>query len=196
MRKQNWLPMGMALALTFTGCATEREWATWRAHPTHFANDNHQSFSITDAVAGAPRVTPELAQRAKNEGWWGRNVPADAQLAQVAGHWEGTWSGYGLLRSQRSGVARATFALSGAIGTGRLVMDDAQAAEGVPVALRENSSFGVPIEIAVNETEVWVNNAEPRRPFAAAFVLEGDRLVGTFLYTNSPVRIVLTRPQR
>jgi hypothetical protein len=72
-------------------------------------------------------------------------------------------------------------------------MSDAQVAEGVPLALREGSSMGVPVQISVSETEMWVNNAETRRPFAAIFVLEGDRLVGNFLYTGSPVRVELTR---
>jgi len=41
MRVRNWLPMGMALVLVSTGCATQREWAVWRSHPTHYATDNH-----------------------------------------------------------------------------------------------------------------------------------------------------------
>lgn len=86
MRDRNWLPMVMALVLVSTGCATQREWTTWRAHPTHFATDNHLGFSVTNAVAGAPRITPELMAQAKGEGWWGRNIPSDVQLADVAGH--------------------------------------------------------------------------------------------------------------
>jgi hypothetical protein len=193
MRDRNWLPMVIALVLVSTGCATHREWAVWRAHPAHFATDNHLSFSVTNAVAGAPRVTPELMQLAKGEGWWGRFVPSDVKPADVAGSWEGSWSGYGLRESLRGGVAQATFTLNGATGEGRLVLMDSQAAEGVPVALREGSSFGAPVELAVSDTELWVNSAERRRPFAASFTLEGDRLVGTFHYTHSPVRIELIR---
>jgi hypothetical protein len=193
MRDRSWLPLVIALVLVSTGCATEREWAVWRAHPTHFATDNHLGFSVTNAVAGAPRVTPELMARAKGEGWWGRFVPSDVDLAKVAGSWEGSWSGYGMMRSQRGGVASATFSQNGATGEGRLVLMDAMVAEGVPVALREGSSFGAAVEVAVSETEVWVNGAEARRPFAASFILQGDKLVGTFLYTNSPVRIELVR---
>jgi hypothetical protein len=194
MGKGSWLSMSIALALLSSGCATEREWATWRAHPTHYANGNHMAFSVTNMVAGAPRVTPELVQTAKREGWWGRNMPSDAQLANVNGNWQGTWTGYGLQRVPRGGLAAGTFELkSGATGEGWLSMSDAQVAEGVPIALREGSSMGVPVQIAVSETEMWVNNAETRRPFAAIFVLQGDRLVGSFLYTGSPVRVELTR---
>jgi len=41
---------------------------------------------------------------------------------------------------------------------------------------------------------MWVNGTEPgSRAFAATFTLQGDRLVGQFLYTSSPVRIELIR---
>ena len=193
MGKRNWLAMGIALALATTGCATEREWATWRAHSTHYANDNHMVFSMTNSAAGAPLVTPEMVQRAKAEGWWGRNVPSNVQLADVGGTWQGAWTGYGLQRSLRSGIATATFNLKGATGEGQLVLGDSQVAEGVPLALREGSSFGVPVEVSVSETEVWINNAQPQRPFAAIFAHEGDRLVGRFINMGSPVRIELTR---
>jgi hypothetical protein len=193
MRDCNWLPMVMALVLVSTGCATQREWTVWRAHPTHFATDNHLGFSVTNAVAGAPRVTPELMAQAKGEGWWGRNIPSDVQPADVAGNWAGTWTGYGLLRSQRYGVAQASITQKGATGEGVLVLEDSQAAEGIPVSLRENSSFGAAIEVTVSETAMWVNSAQRTRPFAATFTLEGDRLIGSFLYLRSPVRIELTR---
>ncbi len=193
MRDRNWLPMVMALVLVSTGCATQREWTTWRAHPTHFATDNHLGFSVTNAVAGAPRITPELMAQAKGEGWWGRNIPSDVQPADVAGHWTGTWTGYGLLRSNRYGVAQASITQRGASGEGVLVLQDSQVAEGIPVSLRENSSFGVPIEVTVSENEMWVNSAQRTRPFAATFKVEGERLVGTFLYLHSPVTIELNR---
>jgi hypothetical protein len=193
MRDRNWLPLLLGLVLVSTGCATQREWATWRAHPTHFATDNHLSFSVTTATAGTPQITPEMVARAKSEGWWGRNVPSDAQFADVAGQWEGSWSGRGIWRSERGGIARASFALRGAVGEGVLVMVDSQVAEGVPLSLREGASFGAPIRIAVTDTEVWVNGIDPKRPFAASFTLQGERLVGTFLYLNSPVQIEMTR---
>lgn len=193
MRDRDWLLLAVAGLLASTGCATQREWATWRAHPTHFATDNHLSFSITNAVAGAPRITPELMARAKAEGWWGKLIPLDVQRADVAGRWVGSWNGFGIWKSQRGGPAQASFVQSGATGTGHLALEDAQAAEGVPLALREGSTFGAPVELAVTDTELWVSGKEGRRPFAASFTVKGDRLVGTFLYTNSPVQIELHR---
>ena len=54
-------------------------------------------------------------------------------------------------------------------------------------------SFGAPIEVAVSEKEMWVSGTQPSRPFAATFKVDGDRLIGTFLYMRSPVRIEMTR---
>jgi hypothetical protein len=144
-------------------------------------------------VGGAPRVPPELVDQAKSVGWWGRNTPFVGERAIVAGRWVGYWSGYGLLRSLRGGVAEAVLTLDGATGHGVLVLRDSQVAEGVPLGIRERSSFGAPIEISVSETDMWVNGTERGRPFAASFTLQGDRLVGQFLYTSSPVRIEMTR---
>jgi hypothetical protein len=194
MRHRNWLPLVLGFVVVTTGCAaTHREWEVWRAHPTHFATDKHLAFSMGNAVGGAPRVTPELMDQAKSERWWGRNTPFIAPHPDVAGRWEGHWSGYGLSRTQRGGIARAELTVNGATGEGRLILIDARLAEGVPVSLREGSSFGSPVELSLSETGMWVTGTEKGRPFAATFTLQGDRLVGQFLYTSSPVRIELTR---
>jgi len=194
MRHRTFLPLILGAVILSTGCAaTHREWEVWRTHPTHYATGNHLSFSMKNMVGAAPQVTPELMDQAKGEGWWGRNTPLVAPRANVAGKWEGTWSGYGMSRTLRGGVAKAMLTVDGGIGQGRLVLMDARMAEGVPLSLRENSSFGAPIELSVSETDMWVNGIEPGRAFAATFTLQGDRLVGQFLYTSSPVRIELMR---
>jgi hypothetical protein len=195
MRHRIFLPLLLGSVLLSTGCvATQREWEVWRAHPTHYASANHTTFSLGDAVGGAPRVTPEMMDRARGEGWWGRGTPLVGPRPDVAGRWEGTWSGYGLLHSVRGGVAQAFLDLDGgATGKGTLALRDSQMAEGVPLAIREKSSFGAPIEVSVFENDMWVNGTQPGRPFAALFTLQGNRLVGKFLYLNSPVRIEMTR---
>ena len=126
----------------------------------------------------------------------GPQHPSDVQPADVAGTWSGTWTGHGLLRSDRYGVAQVSITQKGGTGEGVLVLQDSQATEGVPVALRENSSFGAPIEVTVSEKEMWVSGTQPGRPFAATFKVDGDRLIGTFLYLRSPVRIEVTREIR
>jgi hypothetical protein len=194
MRHRILLPLLLGSVIVSTGCAaTHREWEVWRAHQTHYATGNHMTYSMGNVFGRPPRVTPEMMDQARSEGWWGRNTPLVGPHANVAGRWEGTWSGYGLFHSLRGGEALAFLELDGATGQGRLVLKDSQVAEGVPVALREKSSFGSPIQLSVNETDMFVNGTEPGRPFAATFTLQGDRLVGKFLYTNSPVRIELIR---
>ena len=193
MRHRNWLPLVLGLLLVSAGCAaTHREWEVWRAHPTHFATDNHLGFSMSQMV-GAGQVTPEVMDRAKAEGWWGRNSPLAAAPANVAGRWEGSWSGYGMSRTLRGGIAQAELTVNGSTGQGRLTLIDARLAEGVPAAVREASSFGAPIEVSVSDNGMWVNGTEPGRPFAATFILQGDKLVGQFIHTGSPVRIELSR---
>jgi hypothetical protein len=194
MRHRIFLPLLLGSVILSAGCAaTHREWEVWRAHPTHYATANHLSFSMGNMVGAAPRVTPEMMAQARSEGWWGRNTPLVGPRADVAGRWEGTWSGYGMSRTLRGGVAQAVLTVDGSTGQGRLVLVDARMAEGVPLSLRENSSFGSPIELSVSETDMWVNGTERGRPFAATFTLQGDRLVGQFLFTSSPVRIELMR---
>jgi hypothetical protein len=194
MRHRTFLPLLLGFVVFLAGCAaTHREWEVWRAHPTHYATTNHLAFSMQNMVGTAPQVTPELMDQAKGEGWWGKNTPFVAPRANVAGRWEGTWSGYGMSRTLRGGVAQAVLTVDGATGHGRLALVDARMAEGVPLSLRENSSFGTPIELSVSETDMWVNGTERGRPFAATFTLQGDKLIGQFLYTSSPVRIELMR---
>jgi hypothetical protein len=194
MRHRNWLPLMLGFVLASTGCAaTHREWEVWRTHPTHFASDDHLGFSAARSVGAAPEVTPQLMDRAKAQGWWGRNAPRTVSQADVAGRWEGTWRGHGWSRTLRGGVAKAEFTVDGATGVGRLTLIDARTADGVPVAVRQASSFGAPVEISVSETGMWMNGTERDQPFAASFTVEGNRLVGEFLYTGSPVRIELTR---
>jgi hypothetical protein len=194
MRYRICLPLMLGFAVLSTGCAaTHREWEVWRAHPTHFATDNHLGFSMRNAVGATPEVTPQLMDRAQSEGWWGRNTPFVAPRANVAGRWEGSWSGYGWSRTLRGGIARAELTVDGASGHGRLILIDSRVADGVPVAVREAASFGAPVEVSVSETGMWMNGTERGRPFAATFTLQGDRLVGEFIHVHSPVRIELTR---
>jgi len=63
---------GLVLLVT-AGCATREEWATWAAHPAHFASGDHLAFSVRNAE-DAPRVTREDLGRAREEGWWGKAV--------------------------------------------------------------------------------------------------------------------------
>jgi uncharacterized protein (DUF2267 family) len=64
---------GLAL-LALAGCATERQWDSWQAHPTHFASGDHLLFSVRNREGTEPRVTRHDVSRARAEAWWGGAV--------------------------------------------------------------------------------------------------------------------------
>lgn len=183
---------GLLLA---AGCASERQWTTWTEHPTHFASRDHWEFSTSERAGRRPRITPEDLAKAQAQGWWGLPVPPDPALLNLTGRWSGSWSASGLLRSVREGAAEATFDQTGSVWIGNLALVDAMVAYGVPVALRESNSFGVPIWLDLSESdELLVSNSSEQRPFTAAFRLKGnDRLVGSFVNAGAPVHVELIR---
>jgi hypothetical protein len=61
-----------AVALLAAGCASSEEWATWKAHPTHFASGSHLGFSLRNREG--TRVTREDITIARDEGWWGKAI--------------------------------------------------------------------------------------------------------------------------
>lgn len=75
MRSDRWnglLAGGLLLATA--GCATSGEWATWKAHPAHFASREHLIFSARNTEGSTPRVTRKDIAMAREEGWWGKPV--------------------------------------------------------------------------------------------------------------------------
>lgn len=72
MRLRLLLVGGVLVAVT--GCATGEEWATWKAHPTHFASGEHMFFSVRNREGAPPRVTRQDIALARDEGWWGKPI--------------------------------------------------------------------------------------------------------------------------
>ena len=72
MRLRLLLLGGVLVAVT--GCATGEEWATWKAHPTHFASGEHMFFSVRNREGTPARVTRQDITLARNEGWWGKPI--------------------------------------------------------------------------------------------------------------------------
>ena len=71
---KRWFAPLAIVTLLVAGCATSAEWATWRGHPTHFASDDHLSFSIRNLEDSEPHVTRRDLSVARREGWWGDPV--------------------------------------------------------------------------------------------------------------------------
>jgi hypothetical protein len=114
-----------------------------------------------------------------------------APPADVAGRWVGTWTGMSS-EFRRTGQVVAEFAQSGHRGAGWLMLQDANAAEGVPSQVRLAGTVGVGVRVAVEGAEVTVT--PDRGSFALELVAEGDRLVGRF--DHGAVRLILTRESR
>ena len=60
--------------LAMAGCATNEEWATWKAHSAHFASGDHMSFSLRNTEGSAARVTRQDIAMARDESWWGKPI--------------------------------------------------------------------------------------------------------------------------
>ena len=66
------LVVGVLLAMA--GCATSEEWATWKAHPAHFASKDHMSFSLRNSEGSTARVSRQDIAMARDESWWGKPI--------------------------------------------------------------------------------------------------------------------------
>ena len=63
-----------AVLVATVGCASNEEWTTWQAHPTHFASGEHMFFSVRNTEGGTPRVSRQDIAMAREEGWWGKPI--------------------------------------------------------------------------------------------------------------------------
>jgi hypothetical protein len=61
-------------ALLTGACATSQEWQIWQTHATHFASDEHLSFSIRNPDDTARHITRRDIALARSQAWWGDPV--------------------------------------------------------------------------------------------------------------------------
>jgi cytochrome c biogenesis protein ResB len=64
-----WLLLIAAVMFSMSGCASARDWSTWREHPTHFASNDHRAFSVRSASDSA--IGDADKAQAAQEGWSG-----------------------------------------------------------------------------------------------------------------------------
>jgi hypothetical protein len=200
-----WLLLVAAVMFSMSGCASPRDWAFWRAHPTHFASGEHMTFSMRydgaqlpeshgTGAGGDVEITGQDVALAEQEGWWGHLVPPAAPV-DLSGHWVGTWKGIGLFESLRQSTASATLVQQGAIGVAHLVLDDTIAA-GVPWVMRLEGTNGVRLVYRVSGADAWMRHRAAPSEMTAAFTLVGDKLVGTLPNADSPIVITLARAEK
>jgi OOP family OmpA-OmpF porin len=118
--------------------------------------------------------------------------PPPLPPANIAGRWVGTWTGVAA-DLHRTGDVVAEFTQAGATASGTLILHDTNAADGIPNALRWAGSAGVGVEVDITGSEVVVTHERGGGVLTAEFVVHGERMVGRFQNTPTPVRVVLTR---
>jgi hypothetical protein len=186
-----WLLLIAAVMFSMSGCASGRDWAYWRDHPTHFASGGHMTFSMQNDSVYYPTVTEADRKLAQQHGWWGDEVPM-APPVDLSGRWTGTWKGLGLFDSLRQGTIDATLVQQNHIGVAHLLLDNTIAAE-VPWIIREEGSRGVRLVYRVAGSDALMRHATNPAEMTAAFTLVNDRLIGTLPSAESPVVITLVR---
>lgn len=112
--------------------------------------------------------------------------------ADVAGRWVGVWS-VPTPDGVRSGPAVAELSQAGAMGSGTLSLDEANAAPAVPAALRRAGVVGVPVRIVVSGTRITVEHELGGDLLTADLEVAGDRLRGSFRSAEGRVRLALSR---
>ena len=118
-----WLLLIAAVMFSMSGCASTRDWATWQEHPTHFASNDHLTFSMRNGNGDEPLITDTDKDQARDEGWWGNLIPPEP-AADLSGRWVGTWKGLGLFDSLRQASAEATLVQQGSIGVAHLYLEN------------------------------------------------------------------------
>jgi hypothetical protein len=186
-----WLLLVAAVMFSMSGCASNDQWAQWRAHPTHFASGDHWSFSSRTNDASVLRITERDLQIAMDQSWWGELVPG-APPYDFSGRWRGAWHGVGLFSGPRDLDADAWFMQRGAIGIGHVLLWDTVAAD-VPTIIRQEGSRGVRVVYEASGPFMRVSHEDGARTLRIVFRMVGDRLIGTFPDSPSSAVIVLTR---
>jgi len=111
--------------------------------------------------------------------------------ADVAGKWVGSWVGTGLFNSVRQENLTLDLLQSGDAGYGRLVIDNAVAAESVPWQVRQQGLAGIRVFAEVSGGKVKLMHEQDKRIFTADLNVVGDQMIGTVRGSN--VRLILTR---
>jgi hypothetical protein len=186
-----WLLLIAAVMFSMSGCASSRDWAYWRDHPTHFASGGHMTFSAKNDNVYYPTVTEADVKLARDYGWWGDEVPL-APPVDLSGRWVGTWKGLGLFDSLRQGDAEVTMMQRDNIGVAHMRLDNTIAA-GVPWIVRSEGSRGLRLVYRVAGSDALMRHPQSPAEMTVAFTLVNDRLIGTLPNTESPVVIELAR---
>jgi peptidoglycan-associated lipoprotein len=138
------------------------------------------SASAPAPVVAKPAPAPALAPPAMT-----------SNGADISGRWTGTWVGTGLFNAPRQENLILELAQKGEAGYGRLILDNATAAESVPWEVRQQGLGGIRVFAAINGSKVRITHELDNRIFTADLTVMGEQMVGEV--RGRPVRLLLAR---
>src|SRR3989454_741384 len=109
----------------------------------------------------------------------------------ISGRWTGSWVGTGLFNAVRQENLILEVAQRGDAGYGRMVLDGAVAAEGVPWEVRQQGLGGIRVFATVSGSKVTLTHDLDDRIFTADMTVMGDQMVGEV--RGRKVRLLLAR---
>jgi peptidoglycan-associated lipoprotein len=133
-------------------------------------------------AAKTPAPTPAPATPAPS---------ASSTGADISGKWVGSWVGTGLFNAPRQENLTLELAQKGDAGYGKMVIDNAVAAESVPWEVRQQGLFGIRVFATVDGSKVRITHDRDERLFTADLVVNGDQMIGEV--RGRKVRLLLAR---
>ena len=109
----------------------------------------------------------------------------------ISGKWVGSWVGNGLFNSPRQENLTLEIVQKGDAGYGRMVLDNAVAAESVPWHIRMQGLGGIRVFADIDGSKVKLVHEQDDRLFTANMVVMGDQMVGEV--KGRKVRLLLAR---
>src|SRR5262245_47458195 len=120
--------------------------------------------------------------------------PPSITGTDISGKWVGSWVGNGLFNSPRQENLTLEIVQKGDAGYGRMVLDNAVAAESVPWHIRMQGLGGIRVFAEIDGSKVKLVHEQDDRLFTANMVVMGDQMVGEVKGTK--VRLLLARQGR
>ena len=118
-------------------------------------------------------------------------APAAVNGTDISGKWVGSWVGNGLFNAPRQENLILEIAQKGDAGYGRMIIDNAVAAESVPWEVRQQGLGGIRVFAEVNGSKVKLTHEQDDRLFTANLIVTGDQMVGEV--KGRKVRLLLAR---
>ena len=116
---------------------------------------------------------------------------ASSTGADISGRWVGSWIGTGLFNAPRQENLILELAQKGDAGYGKMVLDNAVAAESVPWEVRQQGLFGIRVFATIDGSKVRITHDRDERVFTADLTVNGDQMVGEV--KGRKVRLLLAR---